>query len=185
VTAEKRASTTPPPTEESSGERSTLVPPYDVEAFARSSDSALRAVGATGAGTTPSPPAPRNSVTAPLRLLLLDPDRLGRAAIIRGLLREGMEILAAGTLDDVDVALASEAPFDAAVVHMGTPQVRTALATMLAVSPAMPIVALCSGQAGVTALLEDIGVARFALCERAASTRDLLDALAAVVRAEA
>jgi DNA-binding NtrC family response regulator len=155
-------------------------PTFDVEGYARESDSKVRALEAP-ATTTHS--GPRRRLPRPdfhPSVLVVDSDLLGRAAIVRGLLRAQCPVTAAASLSELDEALGQES-FDAALVNGESLELQPILDTIVAVAPELPVVILGTDEPQVAGALAEASVARFTVCGRGEPTEALLEAIHAHV----
>jgi len=166
---------------DSGGDRPTVRPTFDVEGYARESDSKLRAQD------SPAPAAhsgvARRRVPRPgfrPAILVVDADLLGRAAIVRGLLRAQCPVTAVTSLPDLDEAFGQES-YDAVIVNGESLDLQPILDTIVAVDAALPVVVLGSEDARVTGALADANVTRWSVCDRGAPTEELLEAIYAHV----
>jgi DNA-binding NtrC family response regulator len=115
-------------------------------------------------------------------VLVLDADRVGRAALVRSLLRAGCTVVAAGTLDEVDEALGGSDRFDIVLVSTEKESVVPLIATVVALEPDLPVIAIAGGDAQAAAVMEEGGVSRFQVCSRDAWATELVPLLQQALR---
>ncbi len=169
------------PGHDSGADRPTVRPAFDVEGYARESDSKLRAQDSP-APATHSGVARRRIPRPGFRpaLLVVDADLLGRAAIVRGFLRAQCPVTAVTSLPDLDEAFGQES-YDAVIVNGESLDLQPILDTIVAVDAALPVVVLGSDDPRVSGALAEANVARWSVCDRGASTEALLEAIYALV----
>ncbi len=155
--------------------RTTVRPAFDPASYARDSEARLRAHSARAEQSHERLKPLRACIR--LVVLVVDPDPVGRSAIVRGLLRGQCQVTAVATLEGLDEVLGNEEVFDGAVVNAEHPAVRSILDTIVAVHPSLPVVALAMESPVAVGRLRDAGVVRFAVCPRETATDVLLDAL--------
>ncbi len=165
---------------DSGGDRPTIRPTFDVEGYARESDSKLRALDAPAPATDSGA---RRRVPRPgfrPAVLVVDADVLGRAAIVRGLLRAQCPVTAVTSLPDLDEAFGQES-YEAVIVNGESMDLQPILDTVVAVDAALPVVVLGSEDPRVTGALAEANVVRWSVCDRGAPTEELLEAIYAHV----
>jgi hypothetical protein len=166
--------------QDTDGQRPTVRPPFDPEGFARDSDAKLRAASTPSKQDTSGVRSTKVRLSGhPTNVLMIDGDLAGRADIGRGLLRAQCRLTAVATVDELDEALASDHRFDVVLVNVDRP-VAPHLATLVAVEPDLPVVALSRNLEAAIEMVTSAGVQGFALCKRDAS----IDALVKVLRAQ-
>lgn len=159
---------------DSGADRPTVRPSFDVAGYARESDSKVRAKDSAPAHSGERRRVPRPGFRP--ALLVVDADLPGRAAIVRGLLRERCPVTAVATLPELDEALGQES-FDAALVNGDSLDLQPILDTIVAVHETMPIVLLTTDEPRVMAAVAEANVARSSVHGRGESTDALLEAV--------
>jgi hypothetical protein len=117
-----------------------------------------------------------------LAVLLVDPDRVGRAELARALLRAGWNVTLVDTVADLGVALQDEAPVDAVLVDASHFAAQAILAELVRRRPHVALVARSVDAARTRALLGPLGLTRLSVCPRGAPAGTLIDALKRAAR---
>jgi hypothetical protein len=125
-----------------------------------------------------SPPA------APqVRVLLVDPDRVGRASLARALVRARWGVGVIESVDDLREALHEhEAPPDAAIVDLHHPAAAPILEALLTAMPRLLLIVRGADGPQARALLAASNAARFEIRSREAPAEELIDTVKRAVR---
>lgn len=121
--------------------------------------------------------APSRPATVSLGVLLVDPDRVGRTAIARALVRANSNVTVVDTAGELDRAFADGETFDVAVLDAHHSAAEAIISALSAKLPRVVIVARSNEAAATRALLVDRGITRFDVRSRDAPAEELVDAM--------
>lgn len=119
--------------------------------------------------------------SAPLGVLLVDADRVGRTALARALLRSKWEVTVVDSPEDLDAALGSGEPIDVVLVDATHPRAQAIVEAVVEARPEVAVVARSGDAIRTRALLAALGVARLEVRSREAPAEELVDAVRRVV----
>ena len=122
--------------------------------------------------------APSRPVVASIGVLLVDPDRVGRTAIARALVRANSNVTVVDTAGELERAFADGETFDVAVLDAHHSAAEAIISALSAKLPRVAIVARSNEAAATRALLADRGITRFDVRSRDAPAEELVDAMA-------
>jgi hypothetical protein len=153
----------------------------------------LEAGGVLGADSEPSiPPAsvprpvrpvgarlsrPVRRHVGPLRVALVDADRVGRTAVARALLRERWDVTVVDELAAVGPAMEAVTAFDAVLVDTLHPAALAIVEALLRASPGAAVVVRSADTSRDRAMVAGIGVGRFELRSSEAPAEELVEAV--------
>jgi CheY-like chemotaxis protein len=120
---------------------------------------------------------PRGSTKTSLRVLLVDVDPIGRAALARALLRGSCRVTAIGSLEELGEVVRSGEALDVAVLDDRHPARLLVMETVVDRFPTAAVVVRSAKEAATRGLLDAIGVAKFEVLSAHASSDALLDAI--------
>jgi CheY-like chemotaxis protein len=137
-----------------------------------------------------SPPStPRRRAATPprgavqprrLRVLLVDVDPVGRAALARALVRENCEVTSAGSLEELGQVIRTGEDLDVAVLDDLQPARLVVMQMIVDRFPAVSLVVRSAGIAATRTLLGALGVTRFEVLPGVTPAEALVDAILTV-----
>jgi hypothetical protein len=114
---------------------------------------------------------------ADLSVLLVDPDRVGRASLARTFLRVRWAVSVVDSMDDLDEALRSSERIDVAIVDVRHPLAEPIACAIAAALPGVVLVARGTDAASARSLIEASGVQRWEIRSRDAPAEELMEAV--------
>ena len=117
----------------------------------------------------------RSSKDRPLGVVVVDPDRVGRPALARALLRAGCHVTVVDCTADLDELASWGGTVDVAVVDVTHPGRLVLLEAIVDRFPQARLVARSDAGASTQDLLQSLGVARFEVVPRDVPVRALID----------
>jgi CheY-like chemotaxis protein len=114
---------------------------------------------------------------APLGVLLVDDDRVGRTVLARALLRASCQVTVVDTTEDLTAALGSGDAVDVALVDAVHPAARAIVEVLGRDRPSAAVVARSNDPIHTRALLSQLGVTTFDVRSREAPAEELIDAI--------
>jgi hypothetical protein len=111
--------------------------------------------------TSSTPPAPPRSSRCQLRVLLVDSDRIARPTLARALLREGCQVTAVDSLEELGVVARTSEEVDVAILDGRHPAKLLLMEVIVERFPGAALVVRSAGEAATRALLGALGVTRF------------------------
>lgn len=128
----------------------------------------------------PAPPT-RPRIERPA-VLLVDPDRFGRAALSRGLVQQRCDVTVLDGRDDAIAAIDGTDPFDVLVLDVDAPGSDAILEALVTTRPDAPVVLRTKGDAAVAEhVARFAGVEHVAVVARGARAVDVVDAIRRLV----
>ena len=124
----------------------------------------------------PATPSSR-AIAARIDLLLIDPDRVGRTALARALVRAGSNVTVVDTASELDAALEGGDTFDAALVDAYHPAAHVIVSALVRRVPRVVVVARSREATTTRELLTRLGVTRFEVRLHDAPPEELVDAI--------
>jgi len=128
----------------------------------------------------PEPRKPESapvSRAAPLGVLLVDEDRVGRTVLARALLRASCQVTVIESAEDLAAALGSGDPVDVALVDAVHHAARAVVEVLGRDRPQLAVVARSNDPIHTRALLSQLGVTAFDVRSREAPPEELIDAI--------
>jgi hypothetical protein len=121
----------------------------------------------------------RSSARALARLgvILVDPDRVGRAGLARAMLRARWDVTVVDSLADLKTMRESGDPVDAAVVDAAHPVAQAIVEALAREHPEVIVVARSADAIRTRALLSHLGLTRFDVRSHDAPAEELIDAV--------
>jgi hypothetical protein len=114
---------------------------------------------------------------ARMRVLLVDPDRVGRTALARALVRAHSVVTVVDTIAELDGCFAGGETFDIAVIDAHHPSADALVSNLTSRLPLVAVVSRSGDAAATEALLVSRGVTRFEVRSRDAPAEELVVAM--------
>ncbi len=133
----------------------------------------------------PPPSRLSSSAAAPVRarlerpaVLLVDPDRFGRAALSRGLVQQRCDVVVLDGRDDALEAIEGGETFDVLVLDVDAPGSESILDALVRARPSVPVVLRTKGDAAIAEhVARFAGVDHVAVVARGARVADVVEAI--------